>query len=150
MGYSAKLSNLYSPDNSFFKEYFLTKNEANSIALEAALGADERENNTNFERMVYSILMEIKKLAENSVFEWDICVRNNTLYKKNKDIMTMFIPIKEDIDPKAYQTFFPLLYSCFFYEENTQDLIQYLESLGYNVYLTVDSDDMRTIHIDWK
>lgn len=146
MGYSAKLSNLYSPDNNFFKERFLTKNEANIIAL----GADERKNNINFERMVYFILMEIKKLAENGVFEWDICVRNNTLYKKNKDIMTMFIPIKEDTDPRAYQTFSPLLYSCFFYEENTQDLIQFLESLGYNAYLTVDSSDMRIIHIDWK
>ena len=146
MGYSAKLSNLYSPDNNFFKERFLTKNEANIIAL----GADERENNINFERMVYYILKEIKKLAENGVFEWDICVRNNTLYKKDKDIMTMFIPIKKDTDPRAYQTFSPLLYSCFFYEENTQDLIQYLKSLGYNAYLTVDSDDMRTIHIDWK
>ena len=146
MGYSAKLSNLYSPDNNFFKERFLTKNEANIIAL----GADERKNNINFERMVYFILIEIKKLAENGVFEWDICVRNNTLYKKNKDIMTMFIPIKEDTDPRAYQAFSPLLYSCFFYEENTQDLIQFLESLGYNAYLTVDSSDMRTIHIDWK
>ena len=150
MGYSAKLSNLYSPDNNFFKERFLTKNEANTIALEAALGADERKNNINFEHMVDFILMEIKKLAENSVFEWDICVRNNTLYKKNNDIMTMFIPIKEDTTPGVYQTFSPLLYSCFFYEENTQDLIQYLENLGYNAYLTVDSDDIRTIHIDWK
>lgn len=146
MGYSAKLSNLYSPDNNFFKERFLTKKEANVIAL----GADEKENNINFERMVYYILKEIKKLAENGVFEWDICVRNNTLYKKNNDIMTMFIPIKEDTTPGAYQTFSPLLYSCPFYKENTQDSIQFLESLGYNAYLTVDSDDMRTIHIDWK
>lgn len=148
MGYLNKLSNQFSPDNKFFKERFLTKNEANAIAI----GEDEKENNTNFKRMVYSILKEIKKLAENKIFEWDICIKNDLIYKKENRVggYTSFTPISKDKDPRAYEIYSPLLDLCYFYKENTQDLIQYLKSLGYNSYLKVDSSDMRIIHIDWK
>lgn len=146
MGYLNKLSNQFSPDNEFFKERFLTQNEANAIAI----GEDKKENNTYFRRMVYSILKEIKKLAENKIFEWDICTRNDLIYKKIKGTFISFAPINKDKDPRVYEIYSPLLDRCLFHKENTEDLIEYLESLGYNAYLTVDLSDMRIIHIDWK
>ena len=146
MSYEDKLSINYCPTDCYFKDKFLTKKEAKNIAR----GINEKQNIKAFQKTVDYVLQTIVEKAEEGIFELDICVRGNFFYTKKEDVFTSFSLIPEQENPYLYSDLSSLSQFNMFYEENTQDLIQFLESLGYNAYLTVDSSDMRIIHIDWK